>query len=158
MRELKPISTSQARAALTHIVTTYDYAEESEEYIAEAHRQQREDFEGYRRRMQHERDAARRVMFTAFGLWAMCPHKACRRAEACRAVDTEECRRERWRHVATEETRFLLTRVMELLREGRAKHEVVDLACAEWAKREKAFAEMEGRAARGASAASTSGT
>ena len=146
MHEFKPISHSQARAALTHLVATYDYAEESEEYVAEAHRQQREDFEGYRRRVQRERDEARRVMFTAFGIWTMCPHKECQRAKACRAADTEECRRERWRHVLTDEVRFLMTRVMQLLREGRAKHEVIDVACAEWAEREKVFAKIEAQA------------
>ena len=103
-------------------------------------RRKREQWERDHAQWLRERDETRREMFTLFKIWTICPHKNCQRARACRAVDTEECRRDRWRHVITDEMRFMLSRMGELASEGHPAHDIARLARAEWDEKQKAWA------------------
>jgi len=109
-------------------------------------RRKREQWERDHAQWLRERDETRREMFTLFKIWTICPHKNCERARAC-AVDTEECRRERWRHVVTDEIRFTIPRMAELSREGHPAREAYRMVRAEWQAKQKAWAEMDARLA-----------
>ena len=108
-------------------------------------RRKREQWERDHAQELRERDEMRRALFTAFKIWTICPHKNCQRAQACRAADTEECRRERWRHVVTDEIRFVLSRMSQLISDDHPVREAFSLAQGEWRDKEKILAEIEAR-------------
>jgi hypothetical protein len=74
-----------------------------------------------------ERDDARRVMFSAFGLWSICPAKICRRARACRG-DAARCMNERWHPNVPAEFKALLAKAAANIRDGMSHADAVAAA------------------------------
>jgi hypothetical protein len=135
---------SQARDSAPDADDAADTDHAAQQETAEA-RRKREKWERDHARWLRERDEMRRSLFTAFKLWTVCPHKECQRAKACRAVDTEECRRERWREVVPDEVRTLLGKIARLCAEGHSVKDAVRLAREDMRAHDKALAEIEAR-------------
>ncbi len=119
---------------------------DDEDGSPEAKKRKREEFERERAKSERERDNARRKMFTIFKLWTVCPDKRCARAKAC-SGDVETCLRERWRVYVSDETRALLSKTFQLIRDGMPAHEAVAAAQADIAQRKKLAAEFDVRPA-----------
>jgi hypothetical protein len=83
-------------------------------------------------------------MFTAFQLWTVCPDKRCARAKAC-SGDVEVCLRQRWFVHVSEETRAMLGKTLQLMRNGMPAHEAVAAAQADITQRKKLAAEFDAR-------------
>jgi hypothetical protein len=111
------------------------------EETAEA-RRQREEWERSHAQAMREREQAQHELFSAFLLWTICPHKACRRAKAC-VGDTEECCRERWHQAVPDELRAELAKICELVRAGYDVPEACRLARQDMIMREKLLAKLE---------------
>ena len=124
---------------MTHRSRTDDEAESPE-----AKKRKREQFERERALSERARDNARRKLFTAFRLWMACPDKRCARAKAC-SGDVESCLRERWRVHISDETRAMLSKTLQLMRDGLSAHEAVAAAQADIAQRKKLAAEFDAR-------------
>ena len=103
---------------------------------------EREEFERQQAEYAHERDSMRRELFTAYRLWTVCPDKRCKRARSCRG-DTEVCMRQRWHVYVSDETRALLTKTSQLMKDGMPAREAVAAAQADIARRKKLAAELD---------------
>ena len=107
---------------------------------------EREEFERERAERARTLEEARRHMFTHFRLWTVCPDKRCKRAQAC-SGDTEVCVRQRWHVYISDETRALLTKTFQLVKDGMPVREAVTAAQADIARRKKLAAAFDAPAA-----------
>ena len=83
--------------------------------------------------------AARRNMFSHFGMWTVCPGKACMRARACRG-DVERCLNERWHPLVPPRLKILLQKASALMANGMSPREAVAAAEADIARHDAAAA------------------
>lgn len=113
--------------------------------IAEAKRK-REHWERVHANDARELEESRRVLFTAFKLWTVCPHKVCARAKACRG-DVLECMRVRWRKYVSDDTRALLSKTITLWKQGMEWPEALKAATADIAQCRAVLAKYEARRA-----------
>jgi hypothetical protein len=85
-------------------------------------------------------------MFSHFRLWTVCPDKRCARAKAC-SGDVEACLLKRWRVYISDETRALLSKAFQLMRDGMPAREAAAAAQADIAQHKKLIAELDARQA-----------
>jgi len=109
---------------------------DDEDESPQAKKRQREEFERERAEQTRALEEARRHMFSHFGMWTICPDKRCIRARACNG-DVEICLRERWHVHISDETRALLGKTFDLMRDGMSPHEAVAAAQADVARRKR---------------------
>jgi hypothetical protein len=91
-----------------------------------------------------ERLAARRRMFSFFGMWRVCPDKRCIRAKAC-SGDIHACTTERWRVVVPPEFKALLFKTVYLMNRGASRQEALRLAREDMEERRAAMAALATR-------------
>jgi len=87
---------------------------------------------------QREEDAralsgTRRKLYTAFGIWKVCPAKLCQRQRACRG-DAERCMIERWHPLAPPDLKAFLGKVFDGVRDGLEWQEAIAAAEASMAE------------------------
>jgi hypothetical protein len=128
-------------ARMTHRSRTDD-----EDESPEAKKRKREEFERERAEQARTLEAARRHLFTCYRLWTVCPDKRCARAKAC-SGDVEVCLHQRWRVYISDETRALLSKSLQLMRDGLSPQEAAAAAQADIAQRKKLVAELDARQA-----------
>jgi hypothetical protein len=113
--------------------------------MAEA-RRKREQWEREHANDARELEESRRELFTAFKMWAVCPEKVCARAKACRG-NVLECLRVRWREHVPDEMRALLSKSIDLYRQGMPWPEAVTTAYNDMEKHAAAMDEYAARRA-----------
>jgi hypothetical protein len=85
----------------------------------------------------HERDDARRRMFSQFRMWEFCPAKGCARARACRG-DVERCLNERWHPLVPSDLKAYLQKSTALMAQGWSAQDAAKAAEVDIARHEAA--------------------